>query len=1176
LEEVKVNLQEKEKQLHDELKEKEIEQLQLKAKSEAELSALTAQLHKNNELAENNLRVYRESIAELSKSLKEKDAQSHLELKALKEEWESKLQPIYENRRQIELKNLASKKEAEEKFSIIDQNIKLTRDEFTIKEVEHSKRLALEENNIVVAKEKMAADIASLNGQIEAQSILAKENLDRLAQKEKFLENSIQVDEQKLQSERQRIVQHYENQQKQLAGIIEKLEMEYLSFMQQANQEIRAKNTELALEDSRLREISEKNRKEISQKEHEYLILESNNKKELILLNERLQKAHEEWAQKIKSQEESIDFLNKSIVDNTARYEKNIESLRSELAGEIQPLEQRRQELKQSYEKERKGFDEKLLAASKRIEALKIEQSSKMEEFEMQQADSAAEFAKAKQYFDNEVQALLESKSKLDKESTELIASKNLELETLQKQADEKAESFEKQKAELISHEDTVARYLKSEIEGIEKETARLQKEYPQMLLERENDITALNSKIEQKTNENRAKIELADKSADNYQRRAERRITQLKIQLSEVQENHKKELESAEVKLAVIHSDMARKETVFQEEITKEGKAFTEQKYNLEKQKSELEEIIKDLQSRSREELRQKEKEVLIIQSELAEKEKAWEQNWKQKEQELTVEKDSLNQELESLNSKLKEEEDAANKKLSEKEKEIRGLENAFHSKSEEMSAQLTSKKRLWEETNAALKIQEEELENKHKALVAEWDETKAMKEKELAVLKSNLEFWELRSKQEEEKRLMIWEEEKLDFERKIQNVETELGALRKNNSAKYEEKETALYELKTQAEEAERSKILEFKEAEEKFFARRDVLSREIAAWEKKMKEESAGMEKNRKDIEHDIEKLKLESTLKETEAMSEREKAERKWRRAKRDLEEQLGLIERQFAEERDNYASKLNIKSEEITTLKVRNTLRDERRQAEVKHRKEEIQKIMETLEAGLGEIENKYKNDIGTMGMSLQKSKEELESIKNELAGKEENWNKELEEREKITSGNYATIMKGLEDAESELANESKRFAQLLDIKEKQIANLTSQMKFKEENLALDRDYSQMVIQNLQKKSGEMQGMLRKLNRSARENEKEGMVKSFESAIELYNNAKYGDAKATLLGILKQSPEFAGAYQYLALCSWNTGDKQEARNMARRAYELEPHNEELKLWIEYIEKEINNK
>jgi hypothetical protein len=449
-------------------------------------------------------------------------------------------------------------------------------------------------------------------------------------------------------------------------------------------------------------------------------------------------------------------------------------------------------------------------------------------------------------------------------------------------------------------------------------------------------------------------------------------------------------------------------------------------------------------------------------------------------------------------------------------------------------------------------------------------------MKEKELAVLKSNLEFWELRSKQEEEKRLMIWEEEKLDFERKIQNVETELGALRKNNSAKYEEKETALYELKTQAEEAERSKILEFKEAEEKFFARRDVLSREIAAWEKKMKEESAGMEKNRKDIEHDIEKLKLESTLKETEAMSEREKAERKWRRAKRDLEEQLGLIERQFAEERDNYASKLNIKSEEITTLKVRNTLRDERRQAEVKHRKEEIQKIMETLEAGLGEIENKYKNDIGTMGMSLQKSKEELESIKNELAGKEENWNKELEEREKITSGNYATIMKGLEDAESELANESKRFAQLLDIKEKQIANLTSQMKFKEENLALDRDYSQMVIQNLQKKSGEMQGMLRKLNRSARENEKEGMVKSFESAIELYNNAKYGDAKATLLGILKQSPEFAGAYQYLALCSWNTGDKQEARNMARRAYELEPHNEELKLWIEYIEKEINNK
>ena len=219
-------------------------------------------------------------------------------------------------------------------------------------------------------------------------------------------------------------------------------------------------------------------------------------------------------------------------------------------------------------------------------------------------------------------------------------------------------------------------------------------------------------------------------------------------------------------------------------------------------------------------------------------------------------------------------------------------------------------------------------------------------------------------------------------------------LAALKKEYSAKFDEKENILNELKVRGDEDEKEKAAELKKIEDDFDAARDGLTAEITAWERKLKDETSRTEKEKKDFDREIEKLRLESALKENASAAELQKNERKWRKLQRDLEEQLADIERRFADEKESIKSRLNIKTEEISTIKVRMTLRDERRQSEIKHRQEEVRKIILALEAEQKELEERYAKNTGGLKAGLEASRKELEGLKKDAAAKEEKWRKE--------------------------------------------------------------------------------------------------------------------------------------------------------------------------------------
>ena len=71
-----------------------------------------------------------------------------------------------------------------------------------------------------------------------------------------------------------------------------------------------------------------------------------------------------------------------------------------------------------------------------------------------------------------------------------------------------------------------------------------------------------------------------------------------------------------------------------------------------------------------------------------------------------------------------------------------------------------------------------------------------------------SNLEFWALRSKTEEEKRLFSWDEEKLVLETEIKEISKQLNALQKQYLSDFNKKEKILADMRKDFQDKEENK--------------------------------------------------------------------------------------------------------------------------------------------------------------------------------------------------------------------------------------------------------------------------------------------------------------------------------------------------------------------------------
>lgn len=1011
--------------------------------------------------------------------------------------------------------------------------------------------------------------IEEIRAQIETQSGFSATALAKLREEEELVSSELAREKEKSDSQKKALDDEFASQAGMLRLEIETLEKEYIQAEEKLKIEISAKTKELEEEEKRAQALDEKGRRDLAAKEQEFAALKNDGEAKIAALTSELSNARADFNKKVKAKEAQVSNLNEALKENEQRFNDEFAALKEELESNISPLLLSRAELVSRIESEKKNAEDAIASCDSRIAVLNEEQQKKELEFNMAQSELKEKLANEKNNVTLAFEALGEERAREQAEHSRKALILEEEYKTLEKEIAARAEFFIAQKGQERESARAIAEKYKTEIAQSEEALARFEKEYPQQLSAKSAEIASLEKQIRTREVFYKEQQEQAEKGLENFQNRGQRRIAQARLAIGNVSEKHKSEMLIMQDKMSALSAEMELKEKNYREEFAREGKIFAEEKYKLEKQKSDLEEKINDISITSKENLRQRDKEILALQTELAEKETLWEQSWKHKEQEISAEKTILVQELSALSSRLKEEEDLSRRHLAEKESEITHFQNQYSTRLRDLAADIADKKRAREDANARLGEQVNLLTENMNNLKNSWEEARDAKEKELSVLKSNLEFWELRTKTEEEKRIAVWEEEKSTLESNIKETENTLNRVCGDCASRMEEKEKALEQLKLESVQNEEEKQAQWKEADARLAAERESLLGEISGWERKIKEESAKIEKDRKDIDRNLERLKLENALKDTESQAGKHRFERDLRKSQGKLEERLLQLKGKLAEEREAWTDKLRIKDEEIKTLNVRLAMRDDRYKSEVKRRQDELEKTIAALSEELKAVKNKYTKKVPHVEQLIEQKSKELEDLRRETEEKEIRIKDELNKRQAAHESITGKITDGLDAMEQELLSEGNRLEKLFAIKEQQIKKLNAFMIEKENTIIIERGQSKNIIDNLRVKAAQFRQSLSETINEGNQKTEASANSLFDDAIRFYSGGDYAAAQDVLEKILESRPLFAGAYQYLALCQCNLGNTQGAIRAAERALELEPHNEQLKEWIKNL-------
>ncbi|MBN1824106.1 MAG: tetratricopeptide repeat protein [Endomicrobiales bacterium] len=1125
---------------------------------------------RNSQDLEYNLKIKakEQDILRIQKELKENELNDKKELNDLRQEMLKSILPLENRKKEVENRLLLMKREREERLSSLEAEIKSLRHDAQKQEEELSRRTTAEEQKLSLKRKDIEEKVQQTKSQIEYDTRRFEDQLVKLEETMSALRNEkLHLSEQSA-VQKTRINAEGKAEMTALSVQLEHAEKQYRELRAKLDAQIAGKADDARKEKDRISELVAGFKEEFELKEKELLDAETEGYTEIANIKVQFDKLRSKNEKMLAEREKEINDVRNEIASEKARVASEMDDLKRGYSEEQTALKSKRDEIDNICKMLRSDSEKKISELNAQIDVLKSDFNKKESEFDRQRIKYAQKLASIKNDYSEKEWALREEKIRYEQDSHKILKEKEEELSKINTEYQERRLIWQKEKSELESRLNNEIIQLKNDINELSLAKGKHEAEYPAAIEMKNREISQLHKQLQDKEYEYTSRISRAERMEMNFRKRTEKRLQVLKDESEKVQSGLKEAISSMELKYRENKQEYDKHIGSLNDEIARVKNELTEEKSRLEKQKYELETVVKDTEERMKNEFRYKEKEFITLQNSFIEKQRAWEDDWNQKEGIYSQEKKLLVEEYEKAKNITLQEQEKLSVKLAEKEKEISDLKSSAEKTLENMTVEYSKSKSIWEENNNALAKKITELEDSFSALKNKWSETHMAKERELSALRSNIDFWEMKSRAEQEKHALAWEEERNAIEIRIKEESEVLEEFRKKSAIQLEEKQKALQNVKEQYEKVEKEKLVQVKEMEAKYSDERERLVNETESLKKITKEETDKAEKAIRELARELEKTKLESVLKDTVRLSDAQKYESKWRKTQRSLEEELREIRRKLEDEKALVSRNIKLRTEEINTLQVRMTLREERRQAEISRRQEETRRIVSALEAELKEAESKYKKEVPEKKGELSGLKGQLKALKEEAASKEDAWQKARFEKESETQKLFETFASELKKAEDALVQESRRYEELLQLKEKQVHNLFEMVKSKEGSLMAERDFTQEMLLSLRARADEIEAGLRNTYAAGRD-QKEVLSSDFESAIETFNKKDFQKTEQILKNILKKKPDFAGAYQYLALCYWNMGNKAEAKKMAEKALELEPHNAELKLWIENI-------
>ncbi len=881
----------------------------------------------------------------------------------------------------------------------------------------------------------------------------------------------------------------------------------------------------------------------------------------------------------LREKEVQIETRRKEFVAKIEAARKNLESAQSKMAAQQAAQEQEKSRLEKQWSDERFKLEEAVSAISKEYDSQKVIWQRAVQERTTQIEDLQKQIDDARARHDNAVNQLKSSRTIDEEQFQQRIAQLENEHRTLQ---EESAARLKEKKSELNALETALETFTSESRQmnalrktEITEQTAELENQrtvlekqlesdtqrWPAALSEKESEISFLKSVQSLKEAEFRAEWERSEKEFEQFKKTTADRIQEL--QKAILSEHNQVEFRIAELEKEIVsvqakrtreeESDRALQKQ-FEDEFAKVSSTLNAEIEELEKKRQQEKSRFEQL-------IRVREIELDSIRKNLDQRETQRHLASEARLKEISQERARLTDWQRALNERLEKEKSQAEKTLSSKNQELVSLKEKIALQDDRHKSEQSSRQEeiLKERTRLNFRVQElskqlEEESGSYQHLLKD-------KHAEMEQLQHKLNLWTQTVKAEEEKERAKWDEERIVIEEKVKDLEAVLSRDRTETeliAKKQSEDAARLTDELTRVQQAHQAQIAEFKKQKSEMMSEED-------RWERKIKEERLRIEDESRQLDKDIERVKVDLSLKETQFTIEKQKRDRENRWAKRPLDAKLADLKRRWEEKERDRKRKQEIQQQEQDRIANQIRKTEEALRNEADEQKAAVTELKISLETRLKDLKERFSSETGSTLADVSRKKQEIETLRSalkEAAGL----------AHKISLDDSAGLE--LKALESEIKEwEQKLLAAPADSDETARASSES-MKQELSDLTRNLAKEKMTTDNIREKAKSVSDRLNAEPSVAddpdareRASQARGHV---ESGISAYSMEKFQEALVYFNQALAVDPKLAVCYQMKGLIAERQGDKNAAKRDFVKSLELDPTNEFLRNHLKEIE------
>jgi hypothetical protein len=952
-------------------------------------------------------------------------------------------------------------------------------------------------------------------------------------------------------------------------------EQQLAEFRDQAKSAILAKAAQL----SSLRQSLEARQKELNanlrSKESIWASERAGIEKQLSAAQAEMDRSRAHWQAEIVKKEQEAKALDAEMRKQETLHRQALEREEKVLQEKVAPLEAQRLSLSQTLEKERLDQDQKIRDFETQTQDAQDQIQRTVQQGQQDENAQDLKFREERARLKAQAETLTSEQAAVIAASQETLQEKAIQVEQLEEQVRQHAVAHESRKRELIHGATIKSRTLQDILQQLEAELKASREAFPQELRAKEDKLTQLTQQLSAEQARGQQLMARYDRAMSTLARRGQQKQSALQSQLAKLKEESAKKLATRDAEIAAIQSDLLAKETARQGELDRLAKQFAEERFQLEKSKEELEWKLKDHKEVSERQLAGRQKEVHFLETEIARIKTLREQQLVQKAAAFEAEKQKIQAAWTALQAQVETERTQGEAALIAKEGELKNLISRSKSHLSALGEEFTQKVASWRSTTEALKAQIEQIKKHWAETQDHWETVRKEKADEIGALRQELSQWEARLQSDVQtmERAHVQERQALlgQVRRREKDLEESQAAFKRRFADKEEEVARAVEEIRGKESAAE----LQWRSSLEQWQSDKGMLDQEKVHLEQELVALQSRSERELREMEDTIAKMRVEVTFKESQTQSQQERLKAQHEKELIPLKDQIGQLTAKLQSEKAAWDSRLLVKENDLRIMKTRIAWRDKRLQDEVARREKELSALKKTVVDEVQKVRARYEAEKRRIEEGLKDRRAALTALQAQQGKQQQS----RTETDAFINQSLQTHRAHLEESLRQLVAQSaelqKNYEAALQEKEAALAELETGLKLKDAAMQEmrfeakkigDRLRSQLdSIQQLQQKGMPVQNL-----------QKVAVGAMFEQGIQQYKAKHWAQAAGLFQECLRQDPKWAAAYQYLALVYQAQGLESEASWAADQALEKDPQNAQLAAWAQQLRASLNLK